>query len=78
MLGRHLKNIYDHRLPDAEAMMSYDYDDWAKGPDAMHAAWQRYLDWINANVVGPPRATEIYSREDLERMHMIGIYAPPV
>lgn len=74
--GRHLSNIFDHRRPNAEMYMCHDYNDWCNGPAAMEAAWNRHLDWINNNVVDPPKATDVYTVEQLENMSMIGIYAP--
>lgn len=74
-VGRHLSNIYDHRRKDAEMFMCHDYNDMMAGPEAMHRAWLRHLEWINTNVIGPPKATAVYSQKQLEEMGMIGIYA---
>lgn len=73
-LGRHLSNIHDHRLPNAESEMIHDYNDWMDGPEAMHRAWLSHLDWINSNVIGPPKETPYFTRKQLEDMGMIGIY----
>ena len=72
LLGRHLSNIYDHRRPDAESLMIHDYRDHREGPQAMHAAWLLKLDWINQNMIGPPRSTPYYTRAYLEAQGMIG------
>jgi hypothetical protein len=77
VLGRHLTNIWDHRKPDAEVCFCHCYDEWRSGAEAMHAAWLRHIDWINHHLIGPPQATECYTREQLEAAGMIGIYARP-
>lgn len=41
----------------------------------MQMEWQYHLDWINENVIGPPKGTDHYTVEQLEEMGMIGIYA---
>lgn len=75
-LGRHLSNIYDHRLPNAEMYQIHDFHTTMAGPEACHEDWLRHLEWINRNTIGPPKATETYSVKQLEAMDMIGIYAP--
>ena len=75
-LGRHLSNIYDHRLPNAEMYLVHDFHTTMAGPEDCHEDWLRHLEWINRNVIGRPKATEAYTVEQLEAMGMIGIYAP--
>lgn len=73
---RHLSNTFDHRLPKSrDTFAGYSYSEWLEGFNAIDRAWQRHLDWINKNVIGPPKATDFYTREQLEEMGMIGIYA---
>lgn len=74
--GRHLSNIFDHRKPNAEMYLTYSHHAYANGPSAMKMEWQRHLDWIKANIIGPPKATDHYTVEQLEAMNMIGLYAP--
>lgn len=74
--GRHLTNIYDHRRPDAKHKMAYAPQDIKNGCGAMQIAWQDHLEWIEHNVIGPPKATAVYSQAQLEDLGMIGIYAP--
>lgn len=74
MLGRFLSNIYDHRLPDAEACHLHTYHDMMNGPEACKQAWQRYLDWINSHVIGPPKKCEAGTVEQMESRGYIGIY----
>jgi hypothetical protein len=54
--------------------MCHSYHDMMNGRQAMRQAWLRHLDWINRNVIGPPKATETYTQAQLEGMGMIGIY----
>lgn len=74
-LGRHLSNISDHRRPDARAMFCYSFRA-ISSPEGRNQEWQAYLSWINKNVIGPPKATDCYTRAQLEAMGMIGIYSP--
>ena len=55
--------------------MCHDYHDQLAVPQAMHAAWLRHLDWINQNLIGPPKATEHYTEAQLVEMGKIGVYA---
>ena len=75
-MKRHLSNIFDHRAPRArDNFTGYSYLEWREGDPAIKRAWQRHLDWINQNEIGPPQATEKYSQKELEDMGMIGIYS---
>ena len=73
-LGRHLSNIFDHRLPYAKNALCYSHTARMQGKSAMDREWQRHLDWINKNVIGRPKATKKYTVEELEEMGMVGIY----
>ena len=74
---RHLSNIFDHRLPETrKTFTGFTYHEWCEGPEAIERAWQRHLEWVNANVIGRPKATPTYTVEQLEAMSMIGIYSP--
>lgn len=75
-MGRFLSNTYDPRLPDARKYHQQDYHDWQNGPEAIEQSWQRHLEWINQNVIGPPQASEKYTVAELEKMGLVGIYAP--
>lgn len=77
MLGKFLSNITNPNRPGAEHLHCYSFEDIQNGPEAMHEAWLNHLRWINSNVIGPPKATDYYSVEELEAMGMVGIYAPP-
>lgn len=39
--------------------------------------WEKHLDWIDKNVIGPPRATASHTVKQLEDCNMIGIYENP-
>ena len=73
--GRHLSNIFDHRLPRGRMCHVYSFHAWDSGQAAMDAEWQHHLNWIDEHVIGRPKATEKYTQKDLEEMGMIGIYA---
>lgn len=46
-----------------------------RNPSAKDSEWKHHLNWIAENVIGPPKATDYYTQEELEKMGMIGIYA---
>jgi len=75
--GKWLSNVYDPRLPDARRHFIYSLDTYNSGRAAMNTEWQQHLDWINKNVIGPPKATEKYTRQILEANDLVGIYAHP-
>lgn len=72
--GRHLSNISDHRREDAKTMHGYS-SAAMRNSSAKDFEWQQHLEWITENVIGPPKATDHYTQEELEKMGMIGIYA---
>lgn len=72
--GRFLSNIYDHRNPTARRSFLHSFQAM-DNENAREEEWQQYLKWINANVIGPPKETERYSVDALQKMGMIGIYA---
>ena len=72
---QHLSNIFDPRKPKTrQRFCGYSYEEWLEGYTGIDRAWQRHLDWVNENVIGPPSATEKYSQQELEDMGMVGIY----
>lgn len=78
LLGRHLSNISNPHIQDGELHLPHSC--WAEllSPAAMHAARLYYLEWINANVIDPPKATADYTVEQLQEMSMVGLYAPAI
>ena len=76
LLGEHIDNVFD---PSKDGAESYNrYSRYACGDKlSRESEWANHLAWINAHVVGPPKATEFYSVEELKAMGMIGIYAIP-
>jgi len=74
--GRFLSNIYDPRKPDAERYMCYSHHAQSNGPGATREEWQHHMDWINKNIIGPPKPTQWYTESDLMDQSMVGIYVP--
>lgn len=71
---KHLDNIYDPRLPDAEMLLEQSYEDWIRGPVGMRQAWLSHLEWVQSHVIGPPQATPHYTVAELQSQGYIGIY----
>lgn len=46
------------------------------GQKAMDEEWQHHMNWVNQNVIRPPKATEAYTQKQLIKMGLVGIYAP--
>ncbi len=40
--------------------------------------WASHIKWVNANVIGPPKATDKHTVESLQKMGMVGLYAKEV
>ena len=76
MLGKWLSNVFDPRRADAGSHHFRYLADIGDGPDAMRRAWQTHLEWVHANVIGPPQVTKAYTSAQLSEMGMVGIYAP--
>lgn len=38
------------------------------------STWDRYIEWVNSLIKGPPKETEHYSSMELYRQGMIGLY----
>ena len=74
--GRHLSNIFDPSHPDARRFNTYSFHAMESGPAAIEEEWKYHLQWIEANIVGPPKATTRHTVEELEAMNYVGIYAP--
>ena len=75
-LGRHLSNIHDPSDPRARDYQMISFEDFKNGQEAIEQSWKNYQNWINKNVIGPPKATETYTVEQLEEMKMVGLYEP--
>ncbi len=77
MLGKFLSNIYDPKRKDAEREFTRYYKAMFmfNGQKAMKKEWQRHLEWINNNVIGPPQATSTCTQQQLEERGQVGIYA---
>lgn len=76
-LGRFLSNLTDPYSENAKLYLALSYDEWRGGPQERDRAWARHMEWVNANVIGPPKATDAYTVEQLQKMGMVGLYARP-
>lgn len=71
----HLSNIHDPE--DPRAKLFYCYSLCAKGDSHLEAMeWQRHIDRIQAALIGPPKATTTFTRDQLKQMNIVGLYAP--
>jgi len=70
-----LSNTFDPNHKDAKCYKTYTHHAMSGGPRARDEEWDRHMEWINANVIGDPQATEKYSVEELKKMNLVGIYA---
>ena len=69
----HLYNIYNPCLPDAQA--NHTYSNHAMMEPRLKAyEWKQHMDRYLANLTGPPKATDHYTVEELEKMGMVGLY----
>lgn len=74
--GRHLSNIRDPNDKFGRMGRSVSYEVWQNGPQAMEFERQMQMQWVRANLIRRPKATKFYSVEQLEDMHMVGLYQP--
>jgi hypothetical protein len=70
---RHLGNQMDHRADDAHYHHCYSLEA-TFDPVKKVREWQDHLKWSNGFVIGPPKATEACTQEQLESWGMIGLY----
>jgi len=66
----HIGNIYDSRLPNARIFFTPE-DGGAGSP---YEQWMVHLAWVAKLIIGRPVATEAHTVEQLEAMHMVGLY----
>jgi len=75
--GRFLSNINDPRKPNARRYFHGSYNAFMdKSGHSAADEWRHHMEWVNANVIDRPKATDTYTVEQLEAMNMVGIYAP--
>lgn len=67
-----LTNIYDHRRSDAFSNRSILFK--SKDAEGQNIEWQEYLKWVNARIIGPPKASPTISAEEMIRQGIIGLY----
>lgn len=70
-----ITNLYDPHRADAKLLHCYSYESVVSGNDAMEKEWQQHLAWINKHTIGTPKASKVFSVEELEEMDMVGIYS---
>jgi len=70
-----LSNIYDPSKEDAPQYHTYSFHAHMNGQEAMKQEWERHLEWVNSNIVGPPQGTDYYNVEELEARGIVGIYS---
>ncbi len=76
-LGRFLTNIYNPKGKHARMGFTYSLHAHDSGLAAMDREWEHHLKYINDHIIGPPKGTEKWSVEELEKQGMIGVYAHP-
>ena len=65
-----LSNLHDPRLPDHAPMVHRMVD------ETPEEAARHEKEWLEGKIIWQPKATESYTVEQLEAMHMVGIYLP--
>lgn len=70
-----ITNLYDPHRADAKSLYCCQVKVIVSGNDAMEKEWERYLENINKYTIGTPKASEVFSVEELQEMHMVGIYS---
>lgn len=72
-LGKWLTNTYD---PDRSDSRSYHVSSCCDKKES-DRRWDSYVDYVEKHIIGPPKASEKYTVEQLQKMHMVGVYAYP-
>ena len=67
---RWLTNTYGPgRIEDAKSVIDHIYSPPGSG-------WEMHKGWLKGKIIGPPKATEAYTVEQLKDMNMVGVYLP--
>lgn len=74
---RFLTNTYNPYLPNAEMYLVYSFHAMDCGKVGCDREWQHHLEYIESHIMGRPKATEKYTRQQLADEGMVGIYMPP-
>lgn len=72
--GAWLSNIYDPARPDANRCLLLSSEDPLK-PEGRALAWAHHMEWVAANMIGPPMPSTTYTVDQLVSMGMVGVYA---
>ena len=72
-LGKWLTNIYDPGRSDSRA-----YHVSSSLPkEESDRKWNDHVDYLEKHILGPPKASKRYTVEQLQKMHIVGVYAYP-
>jgi len=63
-----LTNLYDPKRDDARACLILFIDETEQD------AWERQKAWLSDKIIGRPKATDMYTVEQLEAMGLVGVY----
>lgn len=73
-LGRWLTNTYD---PDRFDSRSHHIFFSSSDKKESDREWDAYVIHVEKHIIGPPKVSEKYTVEQLQKMHMVGVYAYP-
>lgn len=75
MKAKHLGNVLNPYGPDAKSLFLYSYKAMiAQDYFLMEDEWLRHLQYVERNVIGPPKATKRYTEDELRKMGYVGLY----
>ena len=66
-----LTNLYNPELPEARE------DIICESGQTQAQAWQNQVEWLKGKLIGKPKATTLYTVEELEAQNLVGIYKIP-
>ena len=70
-LGKWLTNVYD-----GDHARVYHSSSAIRDQKESNKAWFAYVDYLEKHLIGPPKSvSKEYTVEQLEKMHMVGLYA---
>jgi hypothetical protein len=68
---RWLSNTYDPTRPDA-----FLYGPSRIADETQEEAYRSWHRWLKGKTIGKPKATDTYTTQELQKMHMVGVYDP--
>ena len=63
-----IMNIYDPKAKNAKIFVRRHQN------ETQEQAWRTHLQWLKGKVIGEPKATSIYTVEELKKMDLVGVY----